>query len=74
MMISRHARYYDPRNGRFLSEDPIGFSAGDNNLYRYVTNDPLRKKDPQGLWTVGVGVAFSQWIDGAAGRGGIFGS
>src|SRR5205807_690312 len=27
------ARYYDPNIGRFLSEDPLGFSAGDTNLY-----------------------------------------
>jgi RHS repeat-associated protein len=27
------ARYYDPKVGRFISEDPIGFSAGDTNLH-----------------------------------------
>ena len=32
------ARYYDPQTGRFLSQDPIGFAAGDTNLYRYVGN------------------------------------
>ncbi|MFN6103669.1 MAG: RHS repeat-associated core domain-containing protein, partial [Planctomycetaceae bacterium] len=26
------ARWYDPRAGRFLSEDPLGFAAGDVNL------------------------------------------
>jgi RHS repeat-associated protein len=26
------ARYYDPSNGRFISEDPIGFGGGDANL------------------------------------------
>ncbi len=26
------ARYYDPALGRFLSEDPIGLAAGDENL------------------------------------------
>ncbi|MDQ3546013.1 MAG: RHS repeat-associated core domain-containing protein, partial [Verrucomicrobiota bacterium] len=35
------ARGYDPKLGRFLSEDPKGFDAGDYNLYRYVGNDPL---------------------------------
>ena len=33
-----NARYYDPASGRFLSEDPLGFAAGDTNLYRYVGN------------------------------------
>ena len=27
------ARYYSPRMGRFLSEDPIGFAGGQANLY-----------------------------------------
>jgi RHS repeat-associated protein len=31
-------RWYDAHVGRWLSEDPIGFSAGDGNLYRYVGN------------------------------------
>ena len=26
--------------GRFVSQDPKGFAAGDANLYRYVANDP----------------------------------
>jgi RHS repeat-associated protein len=42
------ARFYDPRLGRFISEDPTGFSAGDDNLYRYVGNDPLNRMDPSG--------------------------
>ena len=28
------ARYYSPGAGRFLGEDPLGFDAGDANLYR----------------------------------------
>ncbi len=30
------ARYYSPTLQRFISEDPIGFSEGDTNLYAYV--------------------------------------
>jgi RHS repeat-associated protein len=41
------ARYYDPRLGRFLSEDPTGFAAGPN-LYRYVHNNPVSRIDPRG--------------------------
>jgi RHS repeat-associated protein len=44
------ARYYDPANGRFIGEDPIEFSAGDANLYRYVGNSPLNGTDPTGLY------------------------
>jgi RHS repeat-associated protein len=43
------ARFYDSRAGRFLSEDPKGFAAGDANLYRYVGNEPTGKTDPSGL-------------------------
>jgi len=43
------ARWYDPRLGRFISEDPIGFSAGDANLTRYVGNSWPNATDPSGL-------------------------
>jgi len=43
------ARYYDPTIGRWISEDPIRFAAGDGNLYRYVTNKPITVTDPSGL-------------------------
>lgn len=42
------ARYYDPKVGRFLSEDPIHFSGGDYNLYRYVKSQPVVHVDPSG--------------------------
>jgi len=44
------ARYYSPTLHRFISEDPIGLAGGDNNLYAYVSNSPLRLRDPLGLW------------------------
>lgn len=58
------ARYYDPSVGRFISEDPIGFDAGDANLYRYVFNSSPNYVDPTGnyiesgwdLLSLGVGV------------------
>ena len=43
------ARYYDPLNGRFISEDPLGFDGGDVNLYVYGSNNPLLVVDPWGL-------------------------
>ena len=48
------ARYYDPSIGRFLSEDPLGFSSGDFNWYRYVSNNPINYFDPygfEGFWS-----------------------
>ncbi len=41
-------RWYDPTVGRWLSEDPIGFAAGDSNLYRYVQNQVTILQDPSG--------------------------
>lgn len=40
------ARYYDSATHGWLSQDPLGFSAGDSNLYRYVGNE--RKGEKRG--------------------------
>ena len=42
-------RWYDADEGRWISQDPIGFEAGDANLYRYVNNSALTMIDPLGL-------------------------
>jgi RHS repeat-associated protein len=42
-------RAQDPGTGRWTSEDPLGFAAGDTNLYRYVANNPAAALDPSGL-------------------------
>jgi len=42
------ARWLDANLGRFISVDPLGFDAGDANLYRYAGNDPLNRFDPSG--------------------------
>ncbi|MCL7931766.1 RHS repeat-associated core domain-containing protein, partial [Halomonas llamarensis] len=44
---NRH-RYYDPQQGRYISQDPIGLRGG-TNLYGYVTN-PTGMVDPLGLF------------------------
>jgi len=43
-------RSYDPSTGRFMQEDPIGFSGG-TNFYRAVGNNPTTYLDPFGLYT-----------------------
>jgi RHS repeat-associated protein len=42
-------RWYDPNVGRWISEDPADFEAGDPNLYRYVRNSPGSYIDSDGL-------------------------
>ncbi len=61
------ARYYDPRLGRFVSEDPIRLSGG-LNFFAYVSNNPILRTDPLGLSdnTVGPG---KFWPRGTGGKG-----
>jgi RHS repeat-associated protein len=42
-------RVYSPTLGRWLSNDPLGFEAGDVNTYRHVGNSPGNGLDPSGL-------------------------
>lgn len=41
-------RVYDPRMGRWLQRDPLGYVDG-MSLYAYVGNDPAGAIDPMGL-------------------------
>jgi RHS repeat-associated protein len=47
------ARWYDPKVGRFISEDPIGL-AGGISQFAYVGNNPQNAKDPSGLYEIDV--------------------
>ncbi len=42
------ARDYSGALGRWLSKDPIGFGAGDTNVYAYCGNDPINHVDADG--------------------------
>jgi hypothetical protein len=66
-MLYYRARWYDPGQGRFLSEDPLRFAGGDFNLYSYVGNRPIQVRDPSGA------IAWIPVIIGVAGAvmGGI---
>lgn len=65
-LVFLRARYYDPRVGRFLQTDPIGYQAG-LNLYMYVHNNPLNWTDSYGLSQLGVWAKDSGLI-GVMGR------
>ena len=55
------SRWYDPQQGRFISEDPLAFGGGDLNLYGYVWQNPLNYSDPFGV--DGWGNDAADWID-----------
>ncbi len=54
-MQYNRARYYDTATGRWISEDPERFGAGDTNLERYVGNGPTNATDPGGLQSIATG-------------------
>jgi RHS repeat-associated protein len=44
------ARDYDAEAGRWTAKDPLGFAAGDSNVFVYVGNEPINMIDPTGLY------------------------
>jgi len=56
------ARYYSASFHRFLREDPIGLRGGPN-LYSYVSNNPLRFRDPFGLDKTNCNGIFCTGVD-----------
>src|SRR5579884_1259031 len=57
------ARAYNAKLGRFMSEDPKLFDAGDYNLFRYCHNDPIDFTDPMGLASEQTGLLTSGTVD-----------
>jgi RHS repeat-associated protein len=47
LYIFQH-RDYSPTLGRRMEVDPLRYSAGDNNLYRLVSDNPISRVDPNG--------------------------
>lgn len=70
-LVYMQARYYDPEIGRFLSVDPVTFSADKPqqfNRYWYANGNPYMYTDPDGEWALAaLGVlvvatfAFAYW-------------
>ncbi len=58
------ARWYGPALGRFLIQDPLGFAADDDDLYRYAGGSPTNLVDESGTddSTVVVGGVGGGWI------------
>jgi hypothetical protein len=69
---------YSPFIGRFAERDPEDYAAGDLNLHRYVTDNPIDSTDPTGRWLSGDHTAltresflraFSDGLDGMSAEG-----
>jgi len=62
-------RYYNPSDGRWTSPDPLGFKAGDSNLYRYSFNQSTDFADPSGeiipILVIGI-IGISTYLAGAS--------
>jgi uncharacterized protein RhaS with RHS repeats len=57
------ARYYDPNTARYLTRDPI--AAATRAPYSYVSNNPLNRTDPAGLFGFSVIGAIAGAVTGA---------
>jgi RHS repeat-associated protein len=66
-LMMLNARFYDPVQQRFITEDPIG-TAGGINVFAYSANDPVNAADPSGLYWCGYD-ALSCAANIAAGAG-----
>lgn len=47
LYYNRH-RYYDPKIGSYINQDPIGLTGGINS-FAYVNGNPVSYSDPKGL-------------------------
>lgn len=66
------SRAYDPKSGRFMQRDRIGFLGQDVNLYRSFANSPVNFSDPTGTSIASFAIEVGK-ISGALAVGGVLG-
>jgi RHS repeat-associated protein len=74
-LFSFRNRDLSPTLGRWIQNDPSGFSAGDTNLYCFVNNNPVGYSDPSGQIPVSLmlNVGLTAWDTYQYFSGGISG-
>lgn len=73
-LVAYRFRSRDAEVGVFIQEDPIGFAAGDLNLYRYAAGIPSALVDPLGLFGEVIDLSWTYTVaKGDVGPGAVFG-
>jgi RHS repeat-associated protein len=52
VLLHYRNRVYHPSLGAFTSRDPVGYDAGQLDLYEYASSSPVNTTDPLGLFEV----------------------
>jgi len=60
-LYNYRARWYDPKTGRWLSNDPIGISGG-LNLYAFCGNNAVNFRDPRGRSYIDINFGGGWWL------------
>jgi RHS repeat-associated protein len=64
------ARDYDAEVGRWTAKDPVLWRGGQKNLYVYVDDDPINRRDPRGLDSGAGGAGGASGYGGSGGHEG----
>ena len=65
VQVGRYDRPAGDGADLFDNCDPLGYEAGDANLYRYVGNSPTNATDPSGLYERDVHFSMTYYFDSA---------
>jgi RHS repeat-associated protein len=62
-LLDMRARFYDVGYGSFQSQDPLGLSGGQINVYGYARNNPVQLNDPSGMFIPPLIIAIDIYLE-----------